>query len=108
MTERETKRSFLSPARWQELEPLLDAALVLSSERRATFIDEACGADAAMRQELMQMLTAYERLALADPLLQGPAAERFASLWEEPEEAARLRVALADRYTLEGETGRGG
>jgi len=43
-----------------------------------------------------------------DPLLARPAAERFASLWTEPEDELRLQVALADRYILEGATGRGG
>jgi serine/threonine protein kinase/tetratricopeptide (TPR) repeat protein len=100
----------LSAARWQELEPLLDAALALSTKRRAAFLDVACGTDLVMRQELADMLVACERLAQADPLLERPAAERFASLWEDAghDETARLAVALADRYALEGETGRGG
>jgi len=54
------------------------------------------------------MITTCERLALANPFLEQPAAERFASLWEEPDEGSALQAALADRYTLHGETGRGG
>ena len=100
--------SFISPERWQALEPLLDAALALSGDARARFLDEACRADAATRRELEAMLASCERREQSRELLDRPAAERFASLWAEPDEASHLQAALVERYSLEGETGRGG
>lgn len=98
----------LSPARWQSLEPLIDEALALSANRRAAFIDSACGNDAAMRDELVSLLVECERVANTTGLLARPAAERFASLWEEPDGERRLIAALAGRYILQSEAGRGG
>src|SRR6185503_1043428 len=108
MTPRLTIAPALSRPRWQTLEPLLDAALALPADQRARFVEQSCGADVGMQQELLEMITTCERLALSNPFLEQPAAERFASLWEEPDEGAALQAALADRYTLHGETGRGG
>ena len=98
----------LTPERWQALEPLLDAALSLAPEPRAKFLDETCGSEALLREELTWMLAACERLDSEDSTLDRPAAERFASLWDEPDEVSRLQAALAERYTIEVESGRGG
>jgi len=40
--------------------------------------------------------------------LEQPAAVRFASLWDESFDEARFRAAIADRYEIEREIGRGG
>jgi serine/threonine protein kinase/Flp pilus assembly protein TadD len=94
----------LTADRWARLEPLLDAALALTPSNRAAFLAHACGADDATRGELEAMLVDCDRGA---PLLDGPAADRFASLSTDVDIAA-LGATLADRYTLEREIGRGG
>ncbi len=43
-----TRASF-SRERWDEVEPLLDAALELEPEERGAFLDEACRDDPALR-----------------------------------------------------------
>ncbi len=98
----------LSRERWETLEPLLDVALALSGEERERFLNRTGESDAALRQELSDMLAACERLSSTDQVLARPAAARFASLWEDADGLARLESALADRYTFERETGRGG
>jgi len=98
----------LSPARWQTIEPLIDAALALGAEQRAGFVARSCVADGELRNELISMLAACERLWPTGGWLSQPAAERFASLWVEPNEHERFVAALAGRYILEGEAGRGG
>ncbi len=108
MTDPKARPQTPSPARWRVLEPLLDAALALPEEQRAAFLDQACGADIALREELAPMIEACARSARIGGVLEGPAAERFATLWDDADEMARLEASLADRYTLEGEIGRGG
>lgn len=94
---------------WHSVEPLLDQALALEPELRGAFLDEACAADPAMREELERMIAECEHPdARLDALLDRPAAERFASLWDEAEDLARLQAALSGRYLLEREAGRGG
>ena len=102
------KLAYLTPERWQALEPLLDAALALAPEPRTSFLDETCGSDALLREELAWMLAACERLDSEGSTLDRPAAERFASLWDEPDEVSRLQAALAERYVIEEASGRGG
>src|SRR5581483_7689912 len=98
----------LSRERWETLEPVLDAALALAGDARERFLNQACGSDSTMRRELDEFLAACERPGSADHLLARPAAQRFSSLWNEPDAAAQLAAALDGRYTVEGETGRGG
>ena len=97
-----------SADRWQTMEPLIDAALALPVEQRAAFVGRSCIGDDEMHNELTTMLLACERLEATDAWLSQPAAERFASLWVEPNEHERLAAALAGRYILEAEAGRGG
>lgn len=101
-------RPALSRARWAVLEPMLDRALELPPDQRPAFLREACGSDQATRDDLMRMLEAFDRLDRRAELLAAPAAERFASLWEDAGEDASFREALADRFLIEGEAGRGG
>jgi eukaryotic-like serine/threonine-protein kinase len=42
----------MTPDRWREIERLYHAALERSAEERAAFLTEACGNDAALRQEV--------------------------------------------------------
>jgi serine/threonine protein kinase/tetratricopeptide (TPR) repeat protein len=107
VTDTPPKNLFLSRERWQMLEPLLDAALALPPERRTAFLAESCGANDAMRDELARMLIACERTGGGE-LLARPAAERCAALWTRADDDTHLADAVADRYTLEDEAGRGG
>jgi serine/threonine-protein kinase len=46
----------LDPQRWQQIEPLLDAALDRPLAERAAFLDEACAGDRALRSALEVLL----------------------------------------------------
>jgi serine/threonine-protein kinase len=96
-----------SPARWALLEPLLDAALVLEPDERRAYLDDACGADSSLRAEVNRLLAAYE-LRNNTRYLEQPAAVRFASLLDERVDEATFETAIAERFRLEGELGRGG
>lgn len=88
-------------ARWQRLSELFDRALEVARADQGAWVDECCGADRAMAAELKKMLEAFHTSGLLD-----------ASPHPMPDAAApmadRLRAALAGRYRLEEEIGRGG
>ena len=46
----------MKPELWQRLKPLFDAALDRPVEDRASFIDQACGDDAELKQNLVQLV----------------------------------------------------
>jgi serine/threonine-protein kinase len=99
--------------RWQEVSGIVDEALELPVEQRARFLARACPSD-DLRMEVDRFLAACERsggflegaaTTFAAPLLANAASPRA-----EDEAAALtlLRDALAGRYTIEHELGRGG
>src|SRR5687768_18440840 len=46
----------MEPGRWNRIEEVLQAALDLEPERRAAFLDEACGEDDELRREVESLL----------------------------------------------------
>ena len=98
----------VSAERWAVLEPLLDELLELAPGEILTFVERA-SPDPNARAEILRML---EECALADPLLEVPAAERFPAVLE-----ARLEREIGDasapsgfggRFEIVREIGRGG
>ena len=111
----------MSADRWREIQQAVDGALDLPPESRAAYLDAACGADAELRASVARLLDACERAERADGLLAAPAsafaAPMLADLAEHDAAMAAsrraaqldaLRDALAGRYTIERELGRGG
>src|SRR6478672_10796399 len=88
---------------WSELAALIDLLLDAAPERRPALIAELSTGDAAREAELEQLLAECER---EPELLSRPAAERFAALFAE--DPAQFPPALAGRYRLTRELGRGG
>ena len=97
-----TRASF-SRERWDEVEPLLDAALELEPEERGAFLDEACRDDPALRADVSALLMACD---LGSTLLAEPAALAYAPLLADPERA--MPRVLGGRYRIVREIGRGG
>ena len=97
------------PARWAELEPLLDAALERPPEERDAFVANVAVTDPELSVELSALLRDASRLT-ALPLLDQSAGAVFASLLkEDPEVVARaLEKALTGRYTILKKLGAGG
>src|SRR6476660_302811 len=96
--QRETR---LTAERWRQIEDIFLATRDQRTGERAGFLQQACGADAALRIEVESLLAADHG---ATGFLEPPTARvPFVS---ELESAAR--AALAGRYALERELGRGG
>ena len=96
------------PDRWREIEEVLDRALDLPPDERAAFLESACGADLALRNEVERLLRANDRAGdfLEQPLLRIPLRVSNAAPL-----APTLSVpgtTIAGRYVLERELGRGG
>ena len=93
----------LSRERWNLLEPLLDAALEVEPARRSVFLDEACGSDAALRDEVAALVAACE---LGDTILSDPAAITYAPLLAQT--TIEPPSLIGGRYHVVREIGRGG
>lgn len=111
----------VSAERWREIQHAVDGALDLPPDARAAYLDVTCGADAALRESVARLLDACERAERADGILAAPASEFAAPMLADlavhdaamavGQRAAQLdalRDALAGRYTVERELGRGG
>lgn len=107
-------RPDLPPERWRTLQQVVDEALDLEPAERLPFLDRALADDPALRGEAQQLLEACERANRAAGLLAGSAGE-FAAPLLAGSPAARgtdlreaLVRALAGRYEVQRELGRGG
>ena len=94
----------MTPERWRVIDAILRAALSGDPAHRDAFVEQACGDDEEIRHEVASLLAAHDRTGA---FLDRSAAEQFigasgAAL------TARLATALAGRYQLEREIGRGG
>lgn len=61
----------MDPQRWRQVTEVFDGAMAQAPDQRDTFLDEACGADAALRAEVRALLDAEAR---AGPFLESPTA----------------------------------
>ena len=95
--------SELSADQWRQLESFIDALLDTPPERRAALFAKVSGGDPDRRAELERLIAACERTY---PLLDQPAAERFAALIDPG--PLRPDDLVAGRYRIENEIGRGG
>jgi eukaryotic-like serine/threonine-protein kinase len=60
--------------RWQQLEEIFQAALELSPEARATFLDQACDGNQSLRQEAARLLSSFEE---STDFIESPAFSSF-------------------------------
>jgi serine/threonine protein kinase/Tol biopolymer transport system component len=88
---------------WPRLEPLVDAVLDVAPEQRAALIAELSRGDLALQEDLERLVAECEQ---AYPLLDRPASERFAGLFDEGTVA--FPQSLATRYRDAKELGHGG
>lgn len=94
----------LLPSNWAELAPLVDAVLDEPIERRDAILDDLSKGNPDRRRELAKLVADCEREM---PLLNRPAAERFAELFSDAAEV-QLTGVVGGRYKIEREVGRGG
>ena len=94
----------LLPPGWRELQALVDTVLDTPPERREAVLSEMSAGDPERRAALERLVAECECDA---PLLDRPAAERFARLLDE-EPGFPLPETLGGRYRIDREVGRGG
>jgi serine/threonine protein kinase len=70
----------MEPERWQEIERLYHLALEHEESKRATFLEQACGGDEALRREVESLL-AYEKPA--ETFMEAPSLGRAALTQEQ-------------------------
>jgi hypothetical protein len=68
----------MTPELYQRIQALMQAALELESDQRASFLNEACGGEAAVRQQVEALIISH---AQASSFLESPAVE-FAGLFD--------------------------
>src|SRR5688572_16708449 len=107
----------LTPERWRDVNRVVDVALELRPEERHEYVARECAQDAELRSEVELFLKACDDIRDAPGFLGEPASKYSAPLIaqvdqnDEQVSAAMLRMltaALAPRYIVEGELGRGG
>jgi serine/threonine-protein kinase len=84
----------MTPETWERVKAVFDAARQRSPSERENFLNTACGGDASLRAEVESLLAADETESFLDTF--------------DSQTRSQLRTALADRYRLERELGRGG
>lgn len=105
--------------RWNRIEELFEAALPMSDNQRAAFLDEQCRGDAELRAEVESLLAHRQPTGVfLSTLIRGGAAQMLAEheqkqgqdrAEERPRETRFLPGALlAGRYRIIGLLGRGG
>ena len=98
--------SAMTPERWRAVEAILRGALdTADAAARAAFVTQACDGDTELRREVESLLAAHDRHG---DFLERPAAEVFAGDAIPATLTQRLGKALAGRYTIDCEIGRGG
>lgn len=95
----------MTPERWRVVDAILRASLSCEPAQRDAFVAQACGDDEEIRLEVASLLAAHDR---AGDFLDRPAAEQLVALSAPASLTGRLATALAGRYQLEREIGRGG
>jgi hypothetical protein len=57
----EQERCLMTGERWQEIRTVLEAAMPMDSEKRRTYLDEACASDPSLRGEVESLLAADQQ-----------------------------------------------
>ena len=109
----------LSPERWAHVRALVEEVIALPRDRRSAFLDASCRGDTELRGRVERLVLACERADESWAFLLRPAGELAAPLVSHgtaPADSASrpqqlplaLCAALADRYAIGQELGRGG
>ncbi len=96
----------MTPERWRAVDAVLRAALACDPARRDGFVADACAGDEELRREVASRLAAHD--PAADDFLERPAVGGLDATVTRRPLAERLAQALAGRYVIEREVGRGG
>jgi len=95
----------MTPEQWRVVDAILRASLSCEPAQRDAFVAQACGDDEELRREVASLLVAHDR---AGDFLERPASDVLAGGIAPTSLRRRLATALAGRYEIEREIGRGG
>ena len=95
----------MTPEQWRVVDAILRAALSCEGAQRDAFVAQACGDDEELRREVASLLAAHDR---SGDFLEQPPSAILASGIAPTSLSSRLATALAGRYQIEREIGRGG
>ena len=94
----------MTPERYQQIGKLLEAALELEPERRASFLDEACAGDPELRREVESLIVSDEQ---AGSFIAGPALEIAVGLMEQTQLPVARKIGHYRILSLLGAGGMG-
>jgi hypothetical protein len=94
----------VNPDEWARARDVFDAAAARGRRERASFLDEACAGDAALRAEVESLLAAHDRSA---DFIERPVFEAAADLLAD-EDGESLEGLVIGPYLVRQEIGRGG
>jgi eukaryotic-like serine/threonine-protein kinase len=94
----------MTPARWQQVDRLLEAALELPAAERAAFLAQSCNGDEALRQEVLSLLAGSEQ---ADDFFETPPLDDVAEVLRHKASAFAPGQQIGP-YRILRELGRGG
>src|SRR5215208_6061952 len=93
----------MTPEKWKRVTELMEAALELAPGDRAAFLDEACGTDTSLRDEVEALLSSDQNAeGFLDGLLEG------ATALLGDRQAPSVEGAMIGPYRIVRELGRGG
>jgi len=102
----------MTPGRWREITAVFHRALELDEPRRASFLEDVCAGDPALRDQVAAMLSAHQEAdAVGTRAMGGVAGGGFAQLPVDPDVTGRSGLAaggVVGRYRIERLLGRGG
>jgi serine/threonine protein kinase/dipeptidyl aminopeptidase/acylaminoacyl peptidase len=93
-----------TPERWQEVKEILYAALEMSAADRSSFLDEKCGRDNELRQEIESLIAAHIKAA---ERFESPAVEMMADVVSDQETDGMIGRSLG-HYQIIEKIGAGG
>jgi TolB-like protein/Tfp pilus assembly protein PilF/predicted Ser/Thr protein kinase len=94
----------MTPERWQQINELYHLTLELDANRQATFLNEACGADAALRDEVESLIVSHDQ---AGTFISEPALKVAARVLAEDRATSRVGRTFS-HYRIESLLGVGG
>jgi eukaryotic-like serine/threonine-protein kinase len=95
----------MTPHRYEQINALADAALAMAADRRAAFLDAACGGDRDLRDRVDQLIAAESS---QDDFLESPALDLLAKDIAASRPARDLAGRRLGRYNLISRVGSGG
>src|SRR5437899_11736398 len=94
----------MTPERWQKVKEIFEAALARPTTERAAFLDQACGGNKSLQEEVESLLHSHQG---AERIMETPAIQSAAKSFAGDE--YRLRVGQRiSHYKIVGPIGAGG